>query len=228
MTSALTLTPAPPGLPPGQRPVDPDAALLARLRVGDRHAYRELVENYSGSMLRLARRYARSHAVAEEAVQETWLAVVQGLDRFEGRASFRTWVLRILVNQVQARAAREARILPMTDLVGHVGEDRGAEEQLLSSSRDRWPGHWSAPLDGWAPAPDEAALATELMARLQDAIAGLPHRQREVVTLRDVEGNSAEEVCRRLGLQPTNQRVLLHRGRAAVRAGVGPYLAEQS
>ena len=216
----------PPDEPPAQRrPDDPDAALLDRLRAGDERAYAELVDIHSRAMLHVARRYARSTAVAEEAVQETWLAVVQGLHRFEGRSSVKTWIFRILVNQVQARAAREARVVPLSDLLARSDREEHAEERLMASSRERWPGHWSSQA-GWAVQPDQAALFAELIGRVHQAIAGLPDRQRQVLVLRDVEGESAEEVCRRVGLQPVNQRVLLHRARAAVRAEVGPYLAQ--
>lgn len=210
---------------------DADSALLVRLRAGDEDAYTELVDHYSRPMLRIALRYARSQAVAEEAVQETWLAVLQGVDDFEGRATLKTWIFRILVNQAQGRAAREVRVLPLTDVLGSGGRREGdpyAEERLLSSSRDRWPGHWSAAPASWAAPPDDAALAGELMRQLILLIAALPERQRQVVTLRDVEGRTGEEVCSRLGLRPTNQRVLLHRARLAVRAGLGQYLTGQA
>ena len=204
---------------------DPDAALVALLRSGDEDAYAQLVSAYTRSMLLVAGRYARSHAIAEEAVQETWLAVWQGVGRFEGRSSFKTWVFRILVNQAQSRAARESRVLPLTDVLSRVRDQVEAADGLASASRERWPGHWSAPSRGWAEEPDQTALAGELANRLEQAIAALPHRQREVLTLRDVDGYSASDVCRMLGIQPTNQRVLLHRARTAVRAGMGSYLA---
>lgn len=206
---------------------DPDAGLVERLRAGDERAFSELVSIHSPAMLRVARRYARSSAVAEEAVQETWVAVLEGLDRFEGRSSVKTWIFRILVNQVQRRAAREARVLPMTDLLTHGAELRGqAEERLMSSSRERWPGHWSSRTADWAARPDHAALTAELITRVHEAIAVLPAKQRQVLTLRDVDGVSAEEVCRTIGLRPVHQRVLLHRARAAVRADVSAYLAD--
>ena len=213
---------------PRPRVPDADAVLLSRLRAGEEGAYTELVEGYSRSMLRVALRYARSRAVAEEAVQETWLAVLQGLDRFEGRASLKTWIFKILVNQVQGRAAREAHVLPVTDVLGPRGQEPGnsTEEHLLASSRDRWPGHWSAPARTWTAPPDEAALVTELMARLHEVIAELPERQRLVLTMRDIDGCTAEEVCRHLRLEPNNQRVLLHRARSVVRTALAPYLSE--
>ena len=208
---------------------DVDAALVSRLLAREEGAYAELVERYSVSMMRVALRYARSRAVAEEAVQETWLAVLQGLDRFEGRASLKTWVFTILMNQVRAMAAREFRVLPVTDVLGPGGRDAGisAEEHLLSSSQDRWPGHWSAPSRTWLVPPDEAALVAELMGRLHEVVGRLPERQRIVLTMRDIDGCTAEEVCRRLNLEPNNQRVLLHRARSVVRTALAPYLAER-
>ena len=213
---------------PRPRLPDVDAALLSRLRAGETGAFPELVESYSVSMMRTALRYARSRAVAEEAVQETWLAVLQGLNRFEGRASLKTWVFTILMNQVRGMAAREFRVLPVTDVLGPSGQDSGgsAEEHLLSSSQDRWPGHWSAPSRTWLVPPDEAALVAELMARLHEAVGELPERQRTVLTMRDIDGCTAEEVCRHMNLEPNNQRVLLHRARSVVRTALAPYLAE--
>ena len=213
---------------PRPRVPDVDAVLLSRLRAGEEGAYTELVESYSRSMLRVALQYARSRAVAEEAVQETWLAVLQGLDRFEGRASLKTWVFTILMNQVRGLAARECRVPPVTDVLSSGGQHSGVsgEEHLLSSSRDRWPGHWSAPSQTWTVPPDEAPLVAELMSRLHEVIGRLPERQRIVLTMRDIDGCTAEEVCRRLHLEPNNQRVLLHRARSMVRVALAPYLDE--
>ena len=228
--TATVAPPTPGAVSNNARPRRPDvdAVLLSRLRAREEGAYKELVESYSVSMLRVALRYARSRAVAEEAVQETWVAVLQGLDRFEGRASLKPWVFAILINRARSMAVREVRVLPVSDVLGPGGRDSdvSAEELLLSSSRERWPGHWSAPSRTWMAPPDESLLVAELMSRLHEAIGRLPERQRIVLTMRDIDGRTAEEVCRRLHLEPTNQRVLLHRARCVVRMALAPYLAE--
>lgn len=187
---------------------DPD--LLARLRAGDQAAFAAVVRAWSPAMLRVARLHVRSHAVAEEVVQEAWLAVVRALAGFEGRAQLRTWVFRILVRNAQRRGGREAR---RPDVVAGptVDPDR------FRGDDDPWPGHWrdeAAPAD-WG--PEAALLASEFRGVLERALTGLPGRQRAVVELRDVHGLPAEEVCTVLDLTPANQRVLLHRGRARLR-----------
>jgi RNA polymerase sigma-70 factor (ECF subfamily) len=207
-----------------------DAALVERLRAGDEAAFADLVDRWSPSLLRVAVLQTRSHALAEEAVQDTWLAVLQGIDAFEFRASLRTWVFRILLYTSRSKAERERRVPSLTDAAGRSadGGQRGlpGEEPFLGTDHPHWPGHWSQPPRGWARVPDDAALGSELRRHIDDAIAALPPRQRAVLTLRDVEGLSPEEVCTALDLEPGNQRVLLHRARASVRAALVPYLAE--
>lgn len=189
-------------------PEDPE--LLARLRAGDQAAFAAVVRDWSPAMLRVARAHARTHATAEEIVQEAWLGVLRALDGFEGRAQLRTWVFRILVNVARRHGKREARMIvelgPPT-----VDPARFREED------DPNPGHWrdeAAPAD-WGPEP--ALLAAEFRAVLGRALAELPERQRAVVELRDVHGLPAQEVCELLDLTPANQRVLLHRARARLR-----------
>ncbi len=187
-----------------------EAELLARLRAGDQSAFAAVVRAWSPAMLRVARLHVRSHAIAEEVVQEAWLAVVRALDGFEGRAQLRTWVFRILVRTAQRRGGQEAR---RADMVAGptVDPDRFRGED------DPWPGHWrdeAAPAD-WG--PEAVLLAGEFRGVLERALADLPERQRVVVELRDVHGLAAEEVCTVLDLTPANQRVLLHRGRARLR-----------
>jgi RNA polymerase sigma-70 factor (ECF subfamily) len=187
-----------------------DRDLLDRLRAGDQESFAAVVRAWSPAMLRVARSHVRSHASAEEVVQEAWLGVLRGLDRFEGRAQLRTWVFRILLNVARRRGRTEARV--MAELAPpSVAPDRFRDDD------DEYPGHWR---DGAAPAawgPEPAALAAEFRAVLASALTELPERQRAVVELRDVHGFDALEVCDLLDLTPANQRVLLHRGRARLR-----------
>lgn len=187
-----------------------DAQLVARLRAGDQVAFVTVVRQWSPAMLRVARVHVRTHASAEEVVQEVWLAVVRGLDGFEGRAQLRTWVFRILVNVARRRGRTENR---MNAELGGPTVDSGRFRD-----DDPYPGHWradAAPAD-WGPEP--VLLAAEFRAVLEKALGELPERQRAVVELRDVHGFDGEEVCQLLELTPANQRVLLHRGRAKLRA----------
>jgi RNA polymerase sigma-70 factor (ECF subfamily) len=174
-------------------------------------------------LLRVARLHVSTHASAEEVVQETWLAVIRQLDRFEGRSSLRTWVFRILENQARTRGVREARTVPWSFASGTDGhEHAGAtvDPARFRGPEDRWPGGWTP--DGrpmaWEPPPEDAAMAAEVRRELRAALDELPDRQRTVVELRDVYGLSSDETCERLGLSPGNQRILLHRGRARLRA----------
>ncbi len=196
--------------------------LLERLRAGDREAFAVLVDGWSPVMLRVARLHVSTPASAEEVVQETWLAVVRQLDRFEGRSSLRTWVLRILENLARTRGGREARSVPWSSAFpdGADGAGPAVEPSRFRGPGDRWPGGWTVegrPVS-WEPPPEDAALAAEVRRELRTALDELPHRQRTVVELRDVHGLDAAEVCARLGLSSGNQRILLHRGRARLRA----------
>jgi RNA polymerase sigma-70 factor, ECF subfamily len=203
-----------------------DSGLVARLREGDESAFTELVGTYHATLLRLARLYVADSAAAEDVVQETWLGVLRGLHSFEGRASIKTWLSRILVNRAQTRAARDRRTLPLSALIQREVE---SNEPAVDAARFRptddpqWPGHWLV-----APAaddlPEERLLADELTARVRSAVADLPAAQREVVTLRDIEGWSTDEVCGVLNVSEGNQRVLLHRGRSKVRGALEAYL----
>jgi RNA polymerase sigma-70 factor (ECF subfamily) len=188
-----------------------DADLVARLRSGDDCTFATVVREWSPAMLRVARAHVRTHATAEEVVQETWLGVIRGLDGFEGRSQLRTWVFRILLNTARKRGSIEARTL--AELEGPtVDPDR------FRGHDDEYPGHWRddvAPAD-WGPEP--ALLAAEFRGLLERALAELPERHRAVVELRDVHGLDGAEVCMLLDLTPANQRVLLHRGRARLRA----------
>lgn len=183
-----------------------DIDLLPKLRGGDEQAFVELVGRYNDSMIRVARGFVSSHAVAEEVVQDTWLGVVRGLDRFEGRSTFKTWLFTILVNRARSTGTKEHRSTPMEE-VGPVVE----------GSRFDANGNWADPPDPWGDDIASRLQAAEFGTVLRAALDALPIRQREVVTLRDVEGLSSYEVCHVLALSEGNQRVLLHRGRSHLR-----------
>jgi RNA polymerase sigma-70 factor (ECF subfamily) len=194
-----------------------DRALVEALRRGDEAAFATLVDRYSRPMLRLAATYVRSPAVAEEVVQEAWLGVVAGIDRFEGRSSLKTWIFRILTNTAQTRGAREARSVPFSSL-----EREGEEEPAVDPDRFGAEGFWASPPRPWD-LPDERLLSKETRERVAQTIEALPPMQRAVISLRDVEGWSSEEVRNVLELSETNQRVLLHRARSTVRAELERY-----
>jgi RNA polymerase sigma-70 factor, ECF subfamily len=184
--------------------VETDADLLERLQDGDEQAFVMLVRRYQMPMLRLARSMVSNDAVAEEAVQETWMGVVRGIDRFEGRSSLKTWLFRILVNRVRsARALERSR--------------RPSREPSVDPLRFDASGQWSEPVAPWDVDVDDRVDAAAIMPRLRDALDALPPRQRAVVLLRDVEGLSSVEACAVLGIRSGNQRILLHRGRASLR-----------
>jgi RNA polymerase sigma-70 factor (ECF subfamily) len=203
-----------------------DAVVVAALRRGDETAFTDLVNAYSSSLLRLAQDFVRTRAVAEEVVQETWLAVLNGIDRFEGRSSLKTWVYRILVNKAKTRGVREARTVPFSALAAD-DDERAVPEGRFRGSDDQWPGHWASPPRALDTIPDERLLAREARGQIAEALETLPDSQRIVVTLRDVAGWDCDEVCDALGLSEGNQRVLLHRGRAKLRAAFECYLEEQ-
>jgi RNA polymerase sigma-70 factor, ECF subfamily len=200
-----------------------DAQLLDALRAGDEGAFEALVREYHPSLVRVARIYVSSLASAEEVAQETWLGVLNGLDRFEGRSSLRTWIFRILTNIAKTRAQREGRTLPFSALQdpGRVPEAAVDADRFLDPEHPRWPGHWAIKPEAW---PEDALLAAETRERIAEAIEALPATQRAVITLRDVEGWDGAEVCNALGLTETNQRVLLHRARSKVRGALESYL----
>jgi RNA polymerase sigma-70 factor, ECF subfamily len=202
-----------------------EQALIARLRAGDERAFVELVDAHSPVMLRLALGHVRSRCVAEEVVQEAWVGVLDGIGRFEGRSSLKTWILRILVNRAKTRGVREARCVPFSSL-GDPDEDEPVVDpaRFLPPDDSRWPGHWAVAPHSWAAIPDDRLLARETIERVGEAIRALPPRQQEVIVLRDVEGWDGAEVCAALGVSEGNQRVLLHRARSKVRAELERYL----
>ncbi len=213
------------GAVPTPAPGDPAAAdaeerlLLDRLRAGDAEAFGMLVDRWTPSMLRVARMHVATQAVAEEVVQDTWLGVLGGLDRFEGRSSLRTWVFRILMNQAKTRGVREKRTVPFASL---ADAETGEEFSAVDASRfrpdgERAAGHWASPPPRWDEQPEERLESRETIAAIRKAIDALPPAQRTVITLRDVEGWEAAEVSGALGITDGNQRVLLHRARSRVR-----------
>ena len=206
-----------------------EAKLVDQLRAGDAEAFARIVQEWSPSMLRLARSHVSTDASAEELVQETWLAVIRGLAGFEGRSSLRTWVFRILSNQAKTRGVREARTVPWSSLA--VDEDGPTvDPDRFRGAADTWPGGWTpAGAPGpWEPTPESSVIAGEIRGLLRTALQHLPERQRVVVTLRDVHGLTSDEVCDVLGLSAENQRVLLHRGRARLRASLEDYYHESA
>jgi RNA polymerase sigma-70 factor (ECF subfamily) len=200
-----------------------DLDLVEALRAGDEDAFMELVDRYGASMLRLAMAYVRNRAVAEDVVQDAWIGVLRGIDRFEGRSSLKTWIFRILTNTAKTRAQREGRSVPFASL---GGDDESAvdADRFLPSDHPTWPGHWASPPSGWFGVPEDRLVGKETLGVIARAIEALPQAQREVITLRDLEGWSSEETCNALGLTETNQRVLLHRGRSKVRSALEEYL----
>jgi RNA polymerase sigma-70 factor (ECF subfamily) len=198
-----------------------DEDLVERARAGDEEAFTELVRRYSPALLRLARMYVPSQAVAEDVVQETWLGVLRGLERFEGRSSFKTWLFRILVNRAKTRGVREHRSVPFASLgAGEGGGDEGDAGPTVDPTRFVEEGAWASPPRRWQDDPELALESTEVRRIAEEAIAKLPDRQRIVITMRDLEGLSSDEVRNALDLTETNQRVLLHRARAKVRAAL--------
>jgi RNA polymerase sigma-70 factor, ECF subfamily len=202
-----------------------DARLLAALRAGDEEAFASLVRRHHASMKRVARMYVSTDAVAEEVVQETWLAAIAGLERFEQRASLKTWLFHILANKAKTRGTRERRSVPFASLARDDAEPSVPPERFQGRG-DAWPGHWATPPRPWED-PERRLQSLEAREWLRAAIGALPDVQQAVLTLRDVEGLEAEEVCRLLDLSDGNQRVILHRARARVRAELEAYFEER-
>src|SRR5919198_6043828 len=201
-----------------------DHALVQRLRARDEEAFMDLVERWSPSMLRVARMYVPSQAVAEEVVQETWLGVLNGIDRFEERSSLRTWVFSILVNRARTRGERERRTVPFAALAREEGDsDFAAVDADRFVREGDAVGAWAAPPVRWWEEPERALDSAEAVERIEAEIDKLPETQRVVITMRDVLGMSSEDVRSALDISETNQRVLLHRARSKVRAGLEDY-----
>jgi RNA polymerase sigma-70 factor (ECF subfamily) len=206
-----------------------ETRLIGALRAGDEAAFASLIDMYHASMLRIAMLYVRNASVAEEVVQDAWLGMLRGLGGFEARSSLKTWLFRILVNTAKARAMRERRSVPLS-VLADAGLEVSSFEPALEPERFRppdapqWAGGWVSFPMTWGDAPEERLLARETQLTIRGAIDALPPNQRSVVSLRDIEGWAAEEVCQVLQITEANQRVLLHRGRSRVRRVLERYL----
>jgi RNA polymerase sigma-70 factor (ECF subfamily) len=197
-----------------------DAELLSRILEGDEGAFTGLIERHHGSLVRLAASIVGDRGTAEEVAQETWLAVLDGVRSFEARSSLKTWIFRILVNRARTRRARESRSSSFSSL-----ESDGEDAPAVDPSRFDSTGHWSQPPRRWDDdTPDRVLQRAEALAQLEAALATLPANQRAVVTLRDIEGCGSQEVCALLEITEVNQRVLLHRARARLRAALERYV----
>jgi RNA polymerase sigma-70 factor (ECF subfamily) len=207
-----------------------EADFIDRLRGGDEAAFVCLVTAYSASLRRLAMAFGSIDSVAEEVVQETWLAVLTGIARFEGRSSVKTWIFKILANRAKTRAIREKRTINFSELNDSLEPDEPAVDpaRFLPASHPTWPGHWASPLNSWSASAEDAVVGRETMGVLQRELDRLPPAQRLVVALRDVEGWPAADVCEVLGLSETNQRVLLHRGRSRLRGVLESYFKDNA
>jgi RNA polymerase sigma-70 factor (ECF subfamily) len=204
-----------------------ETALIAALRNGDDAAFAQLVDQHTPSMLRVARGYVPTREIAEEVVQETWIALIKGINNFEGRSSLRTWLFAVMINIAKARGVRERRDAD-TAIAVYTGGTVDAAR--FRTGEDPWPGHWK---QGDEPSPfpetpEGSVLGTELVDVARRELDKLPNRQRIVVTLRDMLGFDSSEVCELLDISIANQRVLLHRGRAAVRQVLEDYLEDRS
>jgi RNA polymerase sigma-70 factor (ECF subfamily) len=184
--------------------VDADGALVDKMRLGDEDAFREIVRRYQDRLLRLTESIVGSRAVAQEVTQDTWIAVLRGVDRFEGRSSFKTWLFNIATNRARSAVHKESRA--------------GRPDETISDERFDKNGAWATPPEPWSDRVDDRLIANDLALRLRALLPQLPEQQRAVITLRDIEGVSSEDVVRMLGVSEGNQRVLLHRGRAKLRA----------
>jgi RNA polymerase sigma-70 factor, ECF subfamily len=198
--------------------------LVRRLREGDEDTFMALVEQLQPQMLRIAQMFVSSRAVAEEVVQDTWIAVLRGIDRFEGRSSLRTWILRIVMNQAKTRGQRESRSVPFSSLTADASDEGVLDPSWFQGSADRFPGGWVTFPRSWSDIPEDRLLAGETLGVVRSAIEGLPPQQAAVIRMRDLLGLPAEEVCNALDLSETNQRVLLHRARSRVRRALDAYL----
>jgi RNA polymerase sigma-70 factor (ECF subfamily) len=200
-----------------------DDSLVAALQAGDEDAFAHLVDHYHTAMVRVARAYVATREGAEDVVQEAWLGVVKGIERFEGRSSLKTWIFRIVINKAMTRGARDARTVPFSSL----GPGAPAVDPSAFASSGPWAGWWLSH-DAVTFLPHHVVLARESRQMIDAVVATLPPNQRLVITLRDIHGMSAQETCDLLDVSEANQRVLLHRARAKVRAALEGYVREHA
>jgi RNA polymerase sigma-70 factor, ECF subfamily len=206
---------------------DKDECLLGALRSGDEASFLALVEKYQGSMLRVGGIYLKDPAMVEEVVQDTWLDFLEGLERFEGRSSLKTWLFTILTNNAKTRGKRESRSLAFSQLEGVEMDEPVVDPERFLPPGQPWAGHWAIKPQPWGRSIEEDVLSRELLRRIEAAIQSLSAVQRAVISLRDVEGWPSDEVCNVLGVSETNQRVLLHRARSRVRQALERYFDEK-
>jgi RNA polymerase sigma-70 factor (ECF subfamily) len=208
------------------KPHQSDLELVAAVKAGDESAFQVMVERYYASMVRIAALYVHDTAVAEDVTQETWIAVLKGLDKFEGRSSFKTWLFTILTNRAKTSAGREGRYVPL----GPAWDDDSTDEfEAVPAERFMADGDWNAALmpRKWEAFPEDYAASRELQTVIEQTLEGLPASQAAVIRLRDVQGWPSDEVCNVLAISETNQRVLLHRARSKVRAALERYFADE-
>lgn len=211
-------------------PLD-EAFLLNALRSGDEAAFAQLVEQYHPSLIRLALIFVQDPSIAEELAQETWLAVLQGLNRFEARSSLKTWIFTILTNKAKTRGQRENRTIVFSDLDEDASDSPTVDpDRFRPPTSEKSPNHWAADAkpQSWANIPEDTLLTQETVKLINQTISALPESQKMVITLRDVDELSSDEVCNILGISETNQRVLLHRARARVRQALEDYLQAEN
>lgn len=214
---------------PAASPRQDERELVEALRRGDEAAFMRLMTMYYGAMKRLALMYVPNATVAEDVIQETWIGVLEGINRFEGRSSLKTWIFRILLNVAMTRGQREARSVPFSSLPASQPD---ADQPAVDLDRflppdHQWAGHWASLPHSWEHVPEDRLLSGETRAHIREAIEMLPTLQRQVIVLRDIEGWSSDEVCNALAITETNQRVLLHRARSKVRRALEQYLDEE-
>lgn len=214
-------------VPPAHRvsPASDERELVAALRRKDEMAFATLIALHHSSLLRVARLYVNSVEVAEEVVQDTWLGVIKGIHNFEGRSSLKTWIFQILINRSRTRGQRESRSIPFSAFFDAetAPAEPAVDPSQFNENDPEWPGGWVTQPRNWGATPEQVLLSSEVRAYTEAAIEALPPSQREVITLRDVQGWTAEEVCNVLGVSETNQRVLLHRARSKVRQSLDKY-----
>ena len=201
----------------------PDDELVTRLKAGDELAFRSLIDEYNAPLRRVARNYVATDAAADEVVQDTWVGVLRGIDRFEQRSSLKTWIYRILLNIARTRGVRDKRSIPFASLGTDHEDGPTFEPERFQHANDPHPGHWAGFPTRWHDQPEIRAVGHETIAVVRAALEMLPPNQQDVVRLRDIEGWTSTEVCNALDLTETNQRVLLHRGRAKLRAALEMY-----